>query len=162
VTTTTNLQNAPFLQAQRQFPDDTLNNLVNQVEQAYVDIAQKVNSRTLGIYGVNFQLLTGDTWYLSGSNTRQQSLRQIYQFAAAGNISHGINFVTVNAFTAIYGTLFDGTNYYPLPYVDVVAATNQINIQVTPTNIVIAAGAGAPPIVSGIVVLEWISNMQSK
>jgi len=54
----------------------------------------------------------------------------------------------------------DGTNWYPLPYVDVIAANNQINVIVTPTDIVITAGAGAPPVItSGWVILEWLAQI---
>jgi hypothetical protein len=158
MTTTTLLQQAPFLREQRQFPNDDLRELSNQTDHAYIDIAQKVNARTIGTFATSFQVITGEKWYLTGGNTAQQTLRQIYQFTSAGSVAHGLNFSTITAFTRIYGTIFDGTNYYPLPYVDVVAANNQINVVVTPTNIVITAGGGAPPtIVSGIVVIEWLS-----
>jgi hypothetical protein len=43
--------------------------------------------------------------------------------------------------------------------VDVVSAPNQVNVYVTPTNIVITAGAGSPPsITNGTVILEWLSQ----
>lgn len=154
-----NFQQAPYLRNQRQFPYDDMRELANQVDHAYIDIAQKVNSRIVGTFPTNYFVVTGEQWYLTGSSTAQQTLRQVYPFTAAGNIAHGLNFAQVSAFTRIYGTIFDGTNYYPLPYVDVTAANNQINVHVTPTNIVITAGAGSPPtIVSGLVVIEYLSQ----
>lgn len=65
----------------------------------------------------------------------------------------------ITTFTRIYGVFTDGTVYYPLPYVDVVAVNNQVNVVVNATNIVITAGGGAPPsITSGYVILEWLSQ----
>lgn len=155
---TVTLQTTPYLREQRQFPAIDLKALATESDQAYIDVATAVNNRTIGLYAINFQIVTGEAWYFAGSSQKQQTLRQVYQFTSAGSILHGVNFSTVSAFTRIYGTFFDGTNYYPLPYVDVVAITNQINIKITPTNIVITAGAGAPPIVSGLVILEWLSQ----
>lgn len=154
------IQQSPYLREQRQFPNDDLRDLSNQVDHAYIDIASKVNARTIGLYAVNTAIVTGESWYLSGQINRQQTLRQVYPFTGAGNIAHGLNFTSISTFTRIYGVFYDGTTYYPLPYVDVVSATNQVNVVVNATNIVITAGAGAPPtIVSGIVVLEWLSQV---
>jgi len=153
------LQQVPYLRQQRQFPYDDLRELANQVDQAYIDIAQKVNSRVIGIFASGNQIVTGEQWYLFGQPTKQQTIRQIYSFTAAGSIAHGINFSTITTFPRIFGGFTDGTNWYPLPYVDVIAANNQVNLYLTPTNIVITAGGGSPPsITSGVVVLEWLSQ----
>jgi len=158
-TPTNSFQSSPYLKAQRQFPYDDIRGLSNQIDISYIDIASKVNSRTIGTFATNFPLATGERWYLSGSSTGQQTLRQVYPFTAAGNIAHGINLATVTTFTRIYGVFTDGTVYYPLPYVDVSAANNQVNVVVNGTNIVITAGAGSPPsITSGYVILEWLSQ----
>ena len=64
----------------------------------------------------------------------------------------------MGGFTRIYGTFTDGTNWYPLPYVDETSATDQISLVVDATNIAITAGGGAPPsITRGYVILEWLS-----
>ena len=159
MTTTTNLQFSPYLKTQWQFPNEDVRGLATQIDIAYIDISSKVNSRTVGIFSTGFPLVTGERWYLSGSSTGQQTLRQVYPFTAAGNIAHGINFAAITTLTRIYGVFTDGSVYYPLPYVDVVAANNQVNVVVNSTNIVITQGAGAPPaITSGYVVLEWLSQ----
>lgn len=156
---TINIQTSPYLREQRQFPFDDLRETANQIDHAYIDIAQKVNARTIGLFSVGFSTATGESWYLTGQPNRQQTLRQVYTFSAAGNIAHGINFGTLTTFTRVYGVFFDGSIYYPLPYVDVVSATNQVNVVVNGTNIVISAGGGVPPtIVSGYVILEWLSQ----
>lgn len=155
--TTTN-QKSPYLRVQRNFPTDKPQALAIELDRSYVDIANKVNSRTIGIFPVNFPISTGEAWYLSGPLQKQQTLRQTYQVTGAGNIAHGINFTGIAGFTRIYGTFTDGTNWYPLPYVSATAANNQVALSVTPTNIVITAGAGSPPTISsGFVVLEWLS-----
>lgn len=155
----TNIQKSPYLRNQRQFPNENTRELSNQVDHAYIDIAAKVNERTIGIFAVGNQIVTGESWYLAGQIDKQQTLRQVYPFTAAGTIAHGINFGTVTTFTRIYGVFYDGSIYYPLPYVDVVAANNQVNVVVNSTNIVITSGGGSPPtIVKGYVILEWLSQ----
>ena len=151
-------QKAPFLPQQRNFPNDNIQALTVQIDKAYIDIALRVNTRTIGIFPDNSPIVTGEQWYINGQPQKQQTLRQIYMFTSAGSIPHGINTTTIAGFTRIFGTFTNGTNWYPLPYVDVVAANNQVNVIVTPTNIVITSGAGTPPaITSGFVVLEWLS-----
>lgn len=154
------LQQSPYLRVQRSFPTSDAQQLGVEVDRAYVDTALAVNARTIGLFAENYPIVSGESWYVGGSSTKQQTLRQIYSFSAAGNIAHNINLVNVPGFTRIYGTFTDGTNWYPLPYVDVSNANNQVNVYVSPTNIVITAGGGSPPsISSGTVVLEWISNV---
>lgn len=152
------LQNSPFLRNQRNFPFEDLRRLSNEVDRAYIDIAQKINSRVIGLYAVGNQIVTGESWYLTGQPTRQQTLRQVYPFTATGNIAHGINFASVSAFTAPFGSFTDGTNYYGAIYASNVAIIGQVTFYVTPTNIVILAGVGAPAITQGYIVLEWLSQ----
>jgi len=150
-------QNTPYLRSQRKFPVDSLQALQVEIDKSYVDVAQKVNARTIGIFPVNTNVVTGESWYLTG--VKQQTLRQVYTITGTGNIAHGLTLSQLSGFTRIYGTFTDGTNWFPLPYVDVVAANNQVNIVITGTNIVITAGGGSPPaVVSGWVVLEWLTN----
>ena len=159
---TANIANSvAFLRTSRQFPEE-LHQLAVECNKSYVSIAQAVNERTIGIFSVNRSSITGESWFLTSQ--KQQTLRQVYEFATiAPNpllIPHGINLANIRGFTRIYGTMTDGTNWYPLPYVDVIAANNQINVIVTPTDIVITAGAGAPPVItSGWVILEWLAQI---
>lgn len=154
---TSNLRQVPYLRTSREFPED-IKRLTEELNKAYIDTANAVNNRTISIYPTLTPSATGENWFISGQ--RQQTLRQIYTFTAAGSILHNINVPAIFGFTNIYGTFTNGTNWYPLPYVDVVNANNQVNVIVTPTNIVITAGAGAPPaITKGFVVLEWLSQI---
>lgn len=162
-TPTTNLQQSPYLREQRQFPYDDLKELANQSDHAYIDIAQKVNARTIGIYANRFPLVTGNRWFLSGSSQSQQTLRQVYQFTAAGAIPHGINFNSISQFVQGYGSYTDGTNpltnnYYGVIYGTSVALAGQVTFWIDPTNINVIVGAGAPVPASGTIIIEWLSN----
>ena len=151
----TNIANqVPFLRVQRLFPQE-MQQLTIEVDRSYTDIASAVNARTIGIFTTNNSVQTGETWYQNG--IRYEGFRRFYPFTAAGNIPHGINTDNIFAFVKIYGTYTDGSNWYPLPYVDTALVANQVSISVTPTNIVITAGASSPPITQGYLVLEWLS-----
>lgn len=152
---TTNLFNAsPYLRSTREF-SPTINSLITDLDKAYVDTAICVNSRVIGTYTTTKAAITGEQWFVTTSE-KKQTLRQVYAITGAGSYPHGLDLARIGSFTRIYGVGFDGTNYYPLPYVNATAANNQIEISVTPTNIVVTAGAGTPPaITSGVVVLEW-------
>ncbi len=153
------LNKAPYLKTQRQFPNDQVKSLSNQMDHAYIDIAQKVNQRIIGTYAENFQVVTGEGWFFDGSHDLRQSLRQVYPFTAAGNIPHEINWNGLYAVSPrSYGSYTDNTNWYGVIYGSSVAIAGQISFYVTPTNIVVVAGVGAPAIVSGFIDLEWISQ----
>ena len=150
---------SPFLRVQRQFPDDNSQALSVEVDRSWVDIANAVNYRTIGIFTVNVQGASGEFWFLEGGNRRLQGLRQVYVFTAAVSIPHGINVNSVNQFTKCSGSFTDGTNWYGAIFGSNTTIAGQVSFYVTPTNIVIQAGAGAPTIVSGSIVLEWISQV---
>ena len=158
-TPTNNLQVSPYLKGQWQFPYDDLRGLSHQVDIAYIDISSKVNARTIGTFAVNFPLVTGERWYLSGGSTPQQSLRQVYTFTGAGNIPHGINLAAVSQFTSkCYGSYTDGTNWYGVIFASSVGIAGQVTFYITPINIVVLVDAGAPAVTSGTIVLEWLSQ----
>jgi len=155
-----------FLQTSRNFPED-ISDLTEEINKAYIDIANAVNNRTISIFPTNRPAINGESWFVD-RNRSQKGLRQVYPFTAAtlaasgGVIAHGINFDEVFAFTRIYGTFTDGTNWYPLPFVAIVGGVaSQIGLAVDPTNIEINEGGGGsqPTVVSGYVVLEWISDV---
>lgn len=145
----------PFLRTSREYPEE-LRQLTVEVNKSYVEVAYAVNNRTIGIFSLKRQSLTGETWFIE-SNQKQQIVRQLYTFDSAGSFPHGFNIIDSSGIARLYGSFTDGTNWYPLPYVDTVSVTNQINIIVTPTDIVITAGLGSPPaIVNGYVILEIV------
>ena len=154
------INKAPYLISSRDFPEDSPQALSVQINKAYLDIALKVNDRTIAIFPVGGSAINGEAWFIRGGAQKQQGSRQVYTFTGSSlTIPHGLNLSEIPSFVRIFGTFTDGTNWYPLPYVDTVSATNQVNVYVDPTNINITAGGGSPPtIVSGLCVLEWLSN----
>jgi len=148
----------PYLRTSRLFPED-LGQLCVEVNRSYIDVASAVNNRIIGIFPQTNSAITGESWFIS--NLRQQTFRQVYIFGAiaAGatlNIPYTIR--GFNQFSRIFGTCITATtDYRPLPYASVAANAN-IDVRVTTTNIVISVGAASPNLVSGLIVLEWLSN----
>lgn len=156
----------PYLRASREFPTD-LDHLVQEVNQSYLDVAQAVNDRTIGIYPVDKRAITGNNYFLRGKS-KQQSFRQVYTFTGAGNIPHGINILTIASMSPFcYGTYRDAAfNWYGAIYATSNPITNQVSFYITPNtstsvldgNIVVIVNGTAPAVVTGLIVLEWISN----
>lgn len=156
---TTPQQQSPFMRLQRNFPSDNMQALTVEIDRFHTDAAIKINSREIGVYGLNTQIVTGQQWFLSGQPNKQQTLRKLYQFTGAGNIPHGINFATITLVSPLsYGTFTDGTNWYGALYASSTAIAGQVSFYLTPTNIVVLSGAGAPAISNGYINLEWLSQ----
>lgn len=152
----TNIANgSPYLRTSREFPED-IDQLVVELSKAYIDTANNVNNRTIGLFPVNRPAIGGEAWYIT-ANQKQQNLRQVYTFTTTANIAHGLNFTGIDRFVRNFGEYTDGTNWYGLIHGSNVAIAGQISFYVTPTNIVFLVGAGAPAVTRGQVVLEWIS-----
>lgn len=151
---------APFLRTTRNFPYD-IQPLVVELNRSYDNIASCVNERTIGLFSTTAQSITGERWFVN-SNQPNQSLRQAYTFTASGNIPHNLAFNNIVSFTNGYGSFTDGTNYYGVIYGSSVSIDGQVSFYITPTDIVILSGSGAPVIVSGILVIEWLSNKRSQ
>lgn len=146
-----------YLRTTREFPFDNIKQLTVEINKSYVDTANAVNNRIIGIFTANFPAITGENWFIT--STRQQSLRQIYQFTTTNPIPHGINFNTISRFTKTYGEFTDGTNWYGLIPGSNVAIAGQISFYLTPINITFLTGAGAPTLTNGTIVLEWLSQV---
>lgn len=156
----TNLRNtAAYLRVQRLFPSDNPQALAVELDRSYVDIANAVNSRIIATFTVNVQSVNGESWFFEGGNRRRQGLRQVYEFTGIGNIPHGLNISTILISPKSCGDFTDGTNWYGANFDSNTPLAGQVSFYVDPANIVIVAGAGAPSITSGIIVLEWISQV---
>lgn len=154
------INQTPYLRTSRLFPEE-IRQLSLEVNKSYVDIANAVNNRTIGLFPSTRPAFTGNSWFIQ-ANKEQQTLRQVYPFTINNlSIPHGINISFIYGFVSIYGTFVDSNNnWYNLPYVDVVNAMNQINLVVNSTNIQITIGSTTPiALQSGFVVLEWLSQV---
>jgi len=156
----TTIQQSPYLRQQRQFPIENVKDLANQTDHAYIDIAQKVNARTIGVFSANVNQSTGESYYFTGSSQKQQSLRRVYNFTGAGNVPHGLNWASVAKIShQSFGSYTDGTSWFGAIFGTSVAVAGLVTFYVTSTNIVVVSGAGAPAISSGYIDLEWISTL---
>lgn len=160
-----------YLPTSRTFPED-FTELTPVLTKSYIEIAQAVNRRTIGVFNT-YQAVTGNQYYSLQNNNIQnpiqfrQSYRRIYPFGpiASGatlTINHLITGIT--QFVAIYGNcitdgmIFANAIYLPIPYVSVTNVNQQIQIYVNNSQIFILNGAGADNILSGTIVLEYLLN----
>lgn len=148
----------PFLVSSRSFPSKDLTDLTNELDRMYIDIASKVNARSIGMFTTT-EVNTGDNWVLSGRASQKSTFRKVIPITGAGNYAHNLTIDNIGEFVKIYGAFTDGSgNSYPLPYVDVTNVNNQVALSITSTNVVVTAGGGSPPTISsGKVVIEWLS-----
>jgi hypothetical protein len=153
----TTINQVPFLRTSREFPPE-VNQLSTEINKAYVDIANAVNSRTISIFPTNRPAITGNNVYITGSQ-RQQTFRQLYSFTTLAPIPHGIKTGQIYGFLQGFGSYTDGINFYGLIFGSNTAIAGQISFYLTPTNIVFLSGTGAPTPMLGTLVIEWINNV---
>lgn len=157
--TTQFVNKTPYLRTTRQFPQDP-QGLQVEIQRGWTELANCINVRDIAIYDT-VPIITGQQWFnTQGDNqqTKRQSGRQVFTFSDSNlTITHNIAGIT-QAFIK-EANIYDGTFWYTLPYVDVSSANNQVSVKVSTTQIIVTKGAGSPPtIVSGIIVLEWLSQ----
>jgi len=133
--------------------DDSI--FLQQVTNRDRDIARYINIRDIAIYDL-IEVPTGQQWF-NPANTqiKRNGFRQVFTFTAAGSFAHNITGLTL---VTAYGEFTDGTNFYGAIYGSNVAIAGQVSFFVTPTNITVLSGAGAPAIVSGVIVLNYLKN----
>jgi hypothetical protein len=148
----------PFLRTSRDFPEE-IQDLTLELNKAYIDTANTVNNRIIGIFPRNRPAITGESWFFM--NQRQQTLREIYPITSTSAIPHNLNKIynTIPYFTRMWGQYTNGTNWYGLIPASSTAISGQISFYLDATNINFVSGAGAPSLTSGVVILEWISNV---
>lgn len=145
-----------YLRSTRTFPND-IDELVFECDKAYLDTANAVNSRTIGIYPVNKPAITGNKYFIV-RNEGRQSLRKIYAFESFANIPHGINFNDIEYQVAGYGNYTDDINWYGIINGTSVLIPGQVVFYLTATDIVFVVDGSEPAISYGIIVLEWASD----
>lgn len=151
----------PVLIGSRKFPQEP-SQLESELTKMYTEVSQAVNVKTNGLYETT-QVTTGDVYFSNGEQTnRRQSFRKVFTFGAinagtSASVNHGITGVT--SFVHIYGTCnTDAPDARPIPYTSATNVTEQIQINVTSSQINILNGAGADNILSAIIVLEYLLN----
>lgn len=168
------INRSPYLRTSREYPEDNVSQLVQEINKSYLDIATAVNDRTIGIFPVNRPAITGESWFITG-NRRQQTLRQVYTITNAiyssGSILHGINILGISQMSPFcYGSYLDTSgNYNGFIYGSSSATSipGQISFYITPNSagnvldgtIVFVTDGAAPTFSSGTIVLQWIANI---
>lgn len=144
----------PFLIINQRFSEEW-EIFLTQITKINADISRAVNIRDIAIYDT-VQSISGQQWFNPANvQIKRDGFRQVYQFTGAGNIPHGI--VTPTLVTG-FGQYTDGTNFYGVIHASSVPIAGQVTFYVTPTNIVVQSGAGAPAITSGVIVLNYLQN----
>lgn len=151
----------PYLPQQFTFSED-LSQLLIQLTNLYNKISTAVNLRDISIYDLT-QVINGQQWFNPANEQKKRfGFRQVYNIGGitAGTTSttpHNIS--NISGFTSIYGACTTSIpDYRPIPFASTTALNQQIQITVTPTNIVIINGSASPNITSCIVVLEYLLN----
>lgn len=152
---------SPYLVTSRKFPQDKIE-LESTLTKAYTEIAQTINARTIGLYEV-IPVVTGNRYFNDGDpQNRRQSFRKVFNLGAVAagataTITHGIkNLITC---VMIYGTCeTNAPDFRPIPYTSVTNVNEQIQINVTATQITVMNGAGGANILNGIIILEYLLN----
>jgi hypothetical protein len=162
------INSIPYLRTSRHFPEDA-ENLSQELDKAYIEIAQNVNSRIIGLFAINRPSITGESWFLN--TKRMQTLRQVYLVASGTTtgtlIPLGFKINNISQFShKCYGTFTNGTDWFGLIFASSTAIAGQVSffLQVnagstTTDDINIIVGAGAPAITYGIITIEWLSNV---
>ncbi len=149
-----------YLRTSREFPEE-LHQLSVEINKSYVDIANAVNARTIGLFPVNRPAQTGNSFYFT--STRQQTLRQVYAFgaiAAGASLNIPYKITGFSRLIMLYGAVVtDAPDERPIPFASVVANGNiQTILDTANSRIVITVGAGSPNVISGFIVFEWLSD----
>lgn len=153
------INQASYLRTQRNFPEQ-IPLLMEEIDLAYVDIANAVNNRIIGLYPIDKTAINGEAWYIA-NNRKQQGMRRVYTFSATGAFNHDLGNSLQQVSPRSYGQAYDSAtgNWYGVIFGSSVAIAGQYSFFVNATQITVLAGAGAPAITSGFIVLEWLTNV---
>lgn len=156
--------NAIYLPTTQYFPEDA-EKFRAVLTFVYSDIARRLNDKEIGLFDL-VEFLNGQQWFTTGNpQIKRQAFRKVFPLPATGagvttNIAHGITGVgTTTTFTHIYGTaVTTAPDNRPIPFASATLVTDQIQILVNATNIVVTNGATAPGITQGVIVVEYLKN----
>lgn len=152
-----------YLITTRNFPEE-IKDLTVELSRTYIDIANAVNNRVISIFPINRPARDGENWFFT--NQRQEGFRQVYTFTTSADINLGFKLSSVYSPSRCWGQFKDASgNSYGVIWGSNVAIAGQLSfyLRVTASTssdvITFAVGAGSPTIVSGFLVIEWISKI---
>lgn len=151
---TNTINQFPYLRTSRLFPTED-KPLQTELGKAYIDIANAVNNRIIGIFPTNRIAITGESWYFTSQ--KQQSLRQLYNLTSTIAFPHGLELSQVPYVSRMWGQFTDGTNWYGLIPGSNVAIAGQVSFYLSNNDVNFLSGAGAPILTKGILVIEYLS-----
>ena len=138
------------------------------LRQQLIDLLQKnsdiTNKKEIATYLLN-ELQNGQTFFIVGNPQQfRYAFRKCFNVTttiAPGTthtIDHGIT--QIIQITRFYGTAVvdDVNKFRPIPYVDSTGGTAGIELNASSTQINIINGAGAPAILSAIIVMEYLKE----
>lgn len=158
------INTVPYLRTTREFPEE-IKLLTVEANKAYVDTANAINVRTIGLYPTSRPALTGESYFLQG-NRKQQTSRQVYNFTTTADIPIGFKASSVDFFAPSEGKYTDGlTGWFGVIQTSSTAIAGQLGYFIfidagsTTTDLIrFTVGAGSPPVSKGFIELRWISN----
>ncbi len=148
-----------------------------------ISVAYAINTREISVYqnatlsgaGANIsETLNGQAWFRTDNvNLFRYGTRTVVEIGALQDYSGGITTQTVphgiqttanTRFTRIYGCATDPgasstSSAIPIPFVDVDAIANGIELSVDATNVNLRYGANYSTYTVAYVVLEWIEDV---
>lgn len=120
-------------------PKDWRLQLIDEIR----EIKSAVNDKSIGRFST-LETYSGETFFKAGGNNAKRYLfRKVIDFGALPNataksVTHGITVGTDTYFIKIYGA-GNGTNFVPIPYVDINTPANGIELLVDATNVTISS-----------------------
>jgi len=159
----------PYIRTTWDLPDNSINELVSQLDRDYIEIANAINYRTIGIFPANRPAIGGESWFFTSK--RQQNLRQIYQFngpiaAYPFDIPHNLDLYTIDYFTKCQGSIqTTSLNWIGAIYGSGNPLAGQITFVVLTNsapgvldgNIRLLNAAPTPVVKKGVIILDWVS-----
>lgn len=151
---------APLLQNTRFFPEEP-ELLQRELNNMYLDVAAAVNSRDIAVY-TSVSGPNGQKFFIGSSVPLSDVIRVCFFIPSilngATTLAHGITIIPTTRFTRIYGTGSNpSTQFIPIPYINVAAPADSVQLDVNTTNIVLTTTTANYTSYSAVIVLEYIT-----
>ena len=160
-----NTAQTPYLVTSKDFPTSIPEELEQVLSKSWVDCAQAVNTRTIGIFNTTSQV-NGDKYYNTANPLQlRQAYRKTFPFgaiAAGAALTFAHSITGIVEIVHLYGTCITDASvlltakYEPIPFVSTANINQQVSLWMNDTNIVITNGAGNNNILSGTIIVEFL------